>query len=400
MAAGRWEGSLLEAVAIISDAENQVHLTDRDKTARKNLEKLVDSLNHEAGLSEAGAAAARRMLTASAVNRLEGLKWLGDRPEITDEVIEAPLFLLGLPRSGGTYFQSRSDRDGRFRLVRSWECTTPNPPPGLDPAAAVKRKTEWLERYRRDPVAFDGFNALQPYNQDGWDECYAFLAQSSGAAGLHHLFHVPEYFDYLINKADLAETYRVHKRQLQLLQWQSARKPWILKYPSHVLAMHEILQVYPDARFVMTHRDPVQSLALTLKLTGDLRGRRTEKQIDPSVLGRDILHFIQRHIDRIMEFDDGPEGGRVIHIDYYALIDDPMTEMRRIHAWLGIETPSDTVEAADEWHRANPRSARERHDDTLAQWGLDDAEVAEQFGEYMSRFGIPREHDALAQLGG
>jgi hypothetical protein len=388
---------MLDADPIISAAENHVGITDTDPTVRANLACLVDSLNREGGLSPGGEALTTRHFSFDTVNRLEGLKWLRDHPEIADEVIEAPVFLMGLPRSGTTYFQYLFDRDERFRLIRTWESSSPNPPPGFDPASARQRKMEWAERHRREHPTFEGFDALHLYDEDGSDECHAFLQQSYGAAGLHNLFRVPSYFDFLLDGLDLVETYRIHKRQLQLLQWKSTAKPWALKYPNHVIAMNEILQVYPDARFVMTHRDPVQTLASISKMTFNLRGVRMEGKVDPADVGRDMLHFIQRHIDRIMEFDRSAPGAKVVHVDYYALINDPVAEMRKIHAGIGIGTPDEIAASVGAWHSTNPKNARGKNEYTLEQWGLTDAAVAEQFSDYMRRFDIPRERDGLAR---
>ena len=389
---------MLEAAAIIAEAEDRVGISDSDRIVRVNLERLVDSLNRDSGLSADGAALTRRHLASDTVNRLEGLKWLRDHPEIAGEPIAAPVFLMGLPRSGTTYFQYLFDRDPRFRLIRTWESLTPSPPPGFDHESALRRKAEWSERRRRDHPTFQGFDALHLIDEGGSDECHAFLEQSFGAAGLQNLFRVPDYFDYIMDELDLVETYRIHKRQLQLLQWRTSPRPWALKYPNHVIAMNEILQVYPDARFVMTHRDPIQTLASISKMTFNLRGIRTGTAVDPAQVGSEMMHFVQRHIDRIMEFDRSEQGRRVVHVDYYALVNDPVTALRRIFAGLGIDSPDGVVEAVRQWWRANPKNARGRNDYTLEQWGLEVDAVAERFGGYMRRFDIPREKEGLARM--
>jgi hypothetical protein len=389
---------MLKAATIIAQAEARVRLTDTDRTVRVNLERLVDSLDRNGGLSADGAELTRRHLTNDTVNRLEGLKWVRDYPEIADEPITAPVFLMGLPRSGTTYFQYLFDRDPRFRLIRTWESLTPSPPPGFDRESALRRKAEWAERRRLEHPTFQGFEALHLYDEDGSDECHAFLEQSFGAAGLQNLFRVPDYFDYLMDELDLVETYRIHKRQLQLLQWRSTPRPWALKYPNHVIAMTAILKVYPDARFVMTHRDPIQTLASISKMTFSLRGIRTGKPVEPMQVGSEMMHFVQRHIDRIMEFDRSEQGRRVVHVDYYELVANPVAALREIHAGLGIDSPEEVVEAVSQWWRANPKNARGRNDYTLEQWGLDARAVAQRFGDYMRRFDIPREQDGLTRV--
>ena len=387
---------MLDAGGIIEEAERKVGVTDTDTGVRGNLERLTASLARDFPMSAQGESMVRDMLLRDTVNRLEGLRWLRDYPEIAEEPITAPVFLTGLPRSGTTYFQYLFDRDPRFRLIRTWESMMPSPPPGFDAESVAARRAAWVEIQRKRPH-FEGFAALHLYDEDGSDECHAFLEQSFGAAGLHNLLRVPDYFDYLMDELDLAETYRIHKRQLQLLQWRGDRKPWALKYPNHVIALGPILEVYPDARFVMTHRDPVQTLASIAKMTFNLRGMRGAGPIDPHEVGCDMLHFITRHIERIMEFDADPEGERVVHVDYYALIADPVGEMRKIHAGLGIETPEEVVRSVSDWHAANPKNARGRNDYSLEQYGLDDGEIARRFGSYMERFGIPREREGLAR---
>ncbi|MFA7601564.1 MAG: sulfotransferase [Novosphingobium sp.] len=389
---------MLDAAAIIAEAEARVGVSDTDRGVRGNLERLAAALRDDFPMSAEGEAAVRDMLLKDTVNRLEGLKWVRDYPEIAEEPIAAPVFLMGLPRSGTTYFQYLFDRDRRFRLIRTWESIMPSPPPGFDPESVARRRAAWAEM-QKARVHFEGFEAMHLYDEDGSDECHAVLEQSFGAAGLNNLYRVPGYFEYLMDEADLAETYCIHKRQLQLLQWRTERKPWALKYPNHVVALNEILQVYPDARFVMTHRDPVQTLASICKMTFNLRSMRAAGPVDRHEVGRDMLHFIARHIDRIMAFDAGASGHRIVHVDYYALVEDPVREMRAIHRGLGIDTPDDVVRTVSDWHAANPKNARGRNDYALAQYGLDDAEVAGRFAPYIRRFAIPRESEGLTRIG-
>ncbi|MFA7585003.1 MAG: sulfotransferase [Novosphingobium sp.] len=388
---------MLDAARIIADAEAEVGIEDSDLGVRRNLERLVASLGQSFPMSSDGETRVEAMLRTDTINRLQGLRWLRAHPEIAEEPIEAPVFLMGLPRSGTTYFQYLFDRDRRFRLIRTWESVMPSPPPGSDPASVTARRAAWAEM-QKQRRHFEGFEALHLYDEDGSDECHAFMEQSFGAAGLHNLYRVPDFFEYLMDEADLVESYRIHKRQLQLLQWRGERKPWALKYPNHVIALDAILQVYPDARFVMTHRDPVQVVASIAKMTFNLRGMRSASPVNPHEVGQDMLHFIDRHIDRIMQFDAGPQGQRVVHVDYYALVADPVGQMREIHRGLGIDTPADIARTVADWHAANPKNARGRNDYSLAQFGLEEAAVEARFRPYMERFHIPRESDGLAHI--
>jgi hypothetical protein len=386
---------MLNSTAIIAEAEERSGIADSDAIFRPNLEHLLESLNREARLPAWGEASARRAIVDRTADRLEGLRWLRDHPQIAEEQILRPIFLTGLPRSGTTFFQYLFDRDSRFRLIRTWEGISPSPPPGYDAASVARRKAEEGERRRRTRPPAAGFEALHLIDADGPEECHAFLEQTYSAAGLYNLFNVPSYFDYLMSSLDLTATYRAHKRQLQLLQWRMPQPRWALKYPNHVIAMPEILAVYPDARFVMTHRDPVQTLASIAKMSQTLRSTRYEQPVDPSVVGRQMLDFVQRHIDRIMSFCSGAHAARVVHVDYYRLIDNPAAVMNDVHAALGLQTPPGLRDAVSDWHRRNPKNARGANAYALATYGLEEQAVAAQFADYMRRFEIPRERDGL-----
>ncbi len=388
---------LLDAASIVAEAEEKAGITDPETHLHANLHALAASLNRDARFGAEGLAGARQGLVGRAVDRLEGLKWLRDHPEIGDEVLREPVILTGLPRSGTTYFQYLFDRDRRFRLIRSWESIMPNPPPGFDAESVVRRKAieaEWRAKSRPD---IEGFEALHLMDEDGPDECHVYMEQAWAAAGFFNLYDVPDYFDFLMDELDMVAAYKVHRRQLQLLQWKLPQPRWAVKYPNHVIAMDSILQVYPDARFVMTHRDPVQTLASIAKMTFTLRSARQAEPVDPHRVGRQMLDFVRRHIDRIMAFCTGPDADRVTHVDYYRLVADPAALMPEIHAGLGIDTPDDVRESIAGWRRSNPKNARGANEYTLEQFGISDEQAAGLYADYRQHFDIPREADALAR---
>ena len=205
---------MLSAADIVNEAESRAKIADSEPVLRGNLERLIDSLNQDAKLPPRGEASARKNMIDRTVDRLEGLRWLRDHPEIGNEVIAQPVFLSGLPRSGTTFFQYLFDRDTRFRLIRSWEGISPSPPPGFDAESVRRRKAEEGERRRQSRPPIAGFEALHLMDADGPEECHAFLEQSYAAAGFYNLYDVPSYFDYLMSSLDLTTAYRAHRRTL------------------------------------------------------------------------------------------------------------------------------------------------------------------------------------------
>jgi len=387
----------IDGAVLLARAEAQAGAADAEHgLIAGNLAALVESVNRDARLNEAGRAIAEDMIVSHLLHRIQGQQWIARHPEILDETIAEPVFLTGLPRSGTTYFQYLFDRDDRFRLIRTWEANHPSPPPAVDPASVAARIAEQPEVKRRRHGLVENFDAIHLTDPTGSEECHMFLGQSFGAVGFHNVLNVPDFFEHVMERADLALTYRIHKRQLQLLQWRAPQPRWALKYPNHVIAMDRILEVYPDARFVMTHRDPVQVLASICNLTHTFRGPRMEGGSDPHLVGRQMLDFIGRHVDRIMDFTGGPDAGRVVHVDYYRLLDDPMAEIEQVHEALGIDTPDNVRAAVTQWRADNPKGKRGSNPYALDDYGLDRAEVESRFAAYRERFAIPHEAEALA----
>jgi hypothetical protein len=217
------------------------------------------------------------------------------------------------------------------------------------------------------------------------------MEQAYAAVGTFNLYDAPSYFDYVTNRLDMTAAYQVHRRQLQLLQWRYGETRWVLKYPNHVMAMDAILAVYPDASFAMTHRDPVQIVASIARLTMALRSTRYDPPFDPRREGKQMLDFVRRHVDRIMAFCTGEHASRVVHIDYYALVANPVSELAAVHAALGIETPDNVREAVSGWRRANPKNRRGANAYTLEQFGIDPDAANELFADYRQHFDIPHE---------
>jgi hypothetical protein len=388
---------MLDVASVIAEAEANAGISDPEPQFRKNFEVQFESLARTGNLAESSYPAIRRNFVDRIADRLTGLKWIAEHPEIAEEAIEAPVFLTGLPRSGTTYLQYLFDRDRRFRLIRTWEAIMPNPPPGFDPASVDRRKAQEAEAHAKLSFEIEGFDALHLMDDDGPQECGSFLDQTGSAVGSMNLYDVPDYFDYLMNDLDFTAAYAVHKRQLQLLQWRLPRPRWALKYPNHVLAMDEIVKVHPDARFVMTHRDPVQILPSIAKMTFTLRTAREADAVDPHRVGRQMLDFVRRHIDRIMAFCTGPNADRVAHVDYYGLVADPAATLGAVHDQISADSPDDVRDSISNWRRANPKGKRGENRYTLEQFGVDADEARELFSDYIRHFDIPNEAEGTAR---
>lgn len=93
----------LDVATLVAEAENRTGLDDfGPDTWQEGLEVLVAALNREGNLNELGEAVFADQLTGLLAKRLEIERWYRDHPEIDEQEIVAPLFGLGMPRTGST----------------------------------------------------------------------------------------------------------------------------------------------------------------------------------------------------------------------------------------------------------------------------------------------------------
>ena len=385
--------SRVDAERIVDTA--QAAAAGDDPTPRAfadNLITLVDALNDEGRLNELGVAATNWMLADAVRKRMDVSWWWANEAAIQEEAVERPIFLTGLPRSGTTYFQYLFDREPAMRMLRTWEGDDPCPPPALDSESAARRRAQTEEAYRRRRQADDGaMDAFHLSDPDGPQECVMLIDQTFANAGNYWTFRIPTYFDAVVDKFDLQGSYEHHRRALQVLQYKAPPARWALKWPCHLLALEGILAVYPDALFVVTHRDPVQALASNCSFATYLR-RKFSDDVNGAEVGRQMKYMVGRHIRGLVDFD-AAHGSQVpiAHVGYERVVADPQSVMEEVYEALGLELTSSVGDSIRSWREANPPGKRGTHTYDLGDYGLDSDEVAHEYAFYTDRFDIPRE---------
>ncbi len=340
------------------------------------------------------------MMAVALRNRTEVDRYVADVPAIETSDIRCPIFLTGLPRSGTTYFQYLFDQNPDLRMLRTWEGERPVPPPATDPDSVTRRRKASFDNARRSREATGGkIDAFHLTDVDGPQECLAILDQTFVNPGLLWTMSAAGYLDFLLNHADLRAAYEYHARVLRLLQWEAPERRWALKWPCHLLALDAILDIYPDARFVVTHRDPVQALASNCSLAHMLRSG-SSPDADPNQTGSDMLELVRQHVDRLVDFDvahseDGPSP--LVHVDYYQLVDAPETIMPRVFEAVGLDWTPNVEARIRSWRAENPKGKRGTHQYTLDEYGLDRSTVADTFADYTQRFAVRSEFDGVGR---
>lgn len=197
--------------------------------------------------------------------------------------------------------------------------------------------------------------------------------------------HIPSYADWFAH-CDMEPTYRYERRVLKLLQWKTTQKVWRLKSPTHTMFLDVYEKVFPDARFVQTHRDvskvlpSVSDLYFTMLTAGN--------DVDPVAVGELNMEQWSIALDRVLAFRRDPvRDAKFFDLGFAQFQADPVAEIRRLYQWLGDELTDETVERMVAWRADNPADKYGKHHYDGAQFGITDEALAARFGAYRERFG-------------
>jgi hypothetical protein len=369
---------------LLTAAREQTGLTDfGDDSFREGLDRLVDSVNSEATLNELGEAVLPLLVTRLLTSRLHIEDWHQRHPDIADEPIAAPLIGLGLPRTGSTALSFLLAEDPNARSLRLWESGQPCPPPSTveppDPRIATTEANMAIQHEMNPRLS-----ALVPSAPTGPMECQELMALDFRAHYFSAFAHLPSYTDWLLD-ADLTSTYRYERRALQLLQWgEPARRPWRLKCPSHLLWLDALDSVFPDARFVMTHRDPTDVMVSVADVYHQV-GTQFSRDLDLHYLGRLNVDQWVTGMDRLIAFRDAGRDDRFFDIDFRTMQTDPIDEVRRLYDWLGDPVTPEFEAGMKRWWAENAEDREQNVHPDPSEFDLDLDEVRTRFSPYTAR---------------
>ena len=379
----------LDADELLAAARASTGLNDLGGDSwRPHFDVLIASLRDEARLTVAGRIVARtELLRALRQRLLLTAAWAAD-PTILDEQITEPVFVVGTGRSGTSILHELLSLDPANRTPRTWELLHPGEAIGAD-AERVRRTGHQVHAFWAD---------LQPayetmHHNDGEEpnECIIatmleFLSDQWGGT-----YEVPTYSAYLV-ATDQTSAYRYHRKVLQTLQRRERGERWVLKAPSHLGQLRALFAVYPDARVIQIHRDPLKTVPSTISLMGTIRSMRCEQvDVDPIVPWVSIGYA--RMLDDTIDARATGElpDDQFVDVRYADLMADPFGAIRRVYERLGIECPPPLEAAVIAHLGAQPSSAHGLHRYALADTGLDHARERERFRRYQTHYGVADE---------
>jgi sulfotransferase family protein len=354
---------------------------------REGLEILVRDANRE-DRSDEFVDRFEQAIVKSLSDRLMTTDYLAKRPDLLERPVPRPVFVFGLARTGTTLLNNLLAADPNRRSALSWEIDDPVPPPTSDTLYTDPRALARLEAERQMLEANPSIGKYYRFSAVYPNECMFMMIHDFKGLAWESRGKLPEYRDWLFS-TDMTSAYRYHKQFLQLLQ-ADAPGIWNLKMPSHILWLETLLKIYPDARLVWMHRDPITATSSWCSLIkmGHTTGLG---RIDLEWLGEDIPWQAVRHADSGMDFRDKFGEDRIVDVHYADMIRTPIEAMRKLYAALGDAFTPEAAAGMRKWLDDNPQNKFGKHEYKLAEFGLTAQQVEAMFERYLSRYDVEKE---------
>ncbi len=383
----------LEVEDLVREARERTGLSDfGDDRFWEPFRILVDAVRDEARLHTIGALLIRDDLVNALCVRLGLTETRKRHPEIAQERVERPIFITGLPRTGTSITHELLAADPRHRAPLHWEVRNPMPPPETesyrnDPRIplAERQVRLWCEVVPEYDTMHE-LGARIPV-EDIYLMAYAFV--SDEWMGRHV---VPSYAAWYAS-CDRVPGFEFHKQMLQHLQWKCPGDRWVLKSPSHMSQLDALLAVYPDARIVFTHRDPLRVLPSVVSMlysTAYVRSDEVDAGAMASWFTGETCHALLDGMTDLRESGRLPPS-QCYDLRYADLIGDPIEALEGVYRHFDIDYPDEARAAQRDYIDNKPKGRHGAHRYDFADTGLDLDEERTRFEDYYARYGVALE---------
>lgn len=340
---------------------------------------LIDDLGStDAGLTGIGNYFMRSQVKSALVARLMTQARFAEFPAHADVTIERPIFVVGLPRTGTTALSRLLCADPDHQGLEMWLTEFPQPRP---PRAEWEQDpifTAIQAGFAEHHISNPEFMGIHYSDATEPEECWRVLRQTGKSLGFESLAHVPTYSAWLAEQG-WTDAYARHRQNLQLIGLHDQDKRWVLKNPSHLIALDALMETYPDALIVMTQRDPVTSVASACSLSAEATAGHSTTFVGET-LGRDQLSHLTRQWQSFWQARPRYDESQFFDLDYRTFVQDPVGTVGAIYDAFGLtwsQPAQEAVRRLDEESRKGPR--RPSHSYDLADYGLTEEQVREAF---------------------
>ncbi len=378
----------LDFDSLVQEASRLSGLTDFGEDYwTEPLQILCKDLDNVAELTLMGRILARQDLLIWLQNRLQIIDLIKQHPEITEQPIEAPMFIVGLPRSGTSILFEVLAQDPAVGVPLMWEAMFPYPPPEqasyrTDPR--IHRADRMFTQWARLVPEFDTIHEMRG---DIPAECGLLMCSSFISDHTATLQMADNYAAWHAT-ADVTPAYQWHKTMLQVLQWKNPRPRWLLKAPAHQNYLDILLRTYPDARIVQTHRDPIKCMASATNLMACIYKMRSDREFDAVAFDNILMgEPTAQRLERVIQQRESGiiADERICDSLYHDLLEQPLAAVEKIYQHFDMPLNDRARERMLAYLAEKPQGKFGKH---TYQSKLSERHF---FANYQAHYGVPSE---------
>lgn len=377
------------AQQLMARAREQSGVTDiMDSEVEEALTVLLNSLNTQAELSEAGAIGMEDRLLNLLCNRLRMKRDFRAHPEIEAQQIVRPLIITGLPRTGSTKLHKMLAASGDFKSINFWQgyCmslrTGDRGEDTMPRIRTAEAHLKWFDRQSPTAKLTHEFSTFETEEE-------SLVLEHNICSNYPQAFaFVPDFLQWWAVQ-DPRKQIAFVKQGLKYLQWQfydGDPRPWILKCPMYPGFEPLLAEVFPQALFVSTHRrssDVISSGASLLHSYHKVYSDADRRQI----LGPALLGGMAKAIEGYMASRDAHPELNYLDAGYTAISAHAETLVEQIYAGAGMNLSATARQAMRDWARDNRQHKHGVHRHSLEEYSLTESRVNDQFQRYVDRYG-------------
>lgn len=353
----------------------------RDPSFLPNLEKTLE-VPARVEMSARGLMGVQANFQRFLVNRL---RWEADvekHPEILDEDVSDPIIVLGLPRSGTTKLQRFLSADPNVQATPAWAMFNPAPFPGEERGDPTPRR-QWASAMMAAVTnTGETYQVMHEFAADEADETsFIPLANFDN----HMQFITTPDYPHLewTRSISRVPSQAYLKEMLKYLQWQGGGRrgrPWVLKNPGNTGEFLEMLEVFPNATFVISRRDLYKTMGSSMRMGTEIL-QNTFEPLDPCFVGDYTVDYwgyeLKRYLDQRQKMG---AGVRLVEADYSRCVSDGLSVAREVYELHGLPWTREGEAAMRQWDIDNPRHKLGSYGYDLRDYGWSEERIAEAFG--------------------
>jgi hypothetical protein len=382
----------LEPDALCAAAVEQAGVADfGDDGFRARLDVLCRALRDEGGLSPSGIVTWYSQLVQFLKNRLLIQQLLNRHPEIHDVRIDRPIIICGLPRTGTTHLHNLISSDPALRSLPYWESVEPvlsdREQPG--PGGSDPRRERTAFSLSMLNAALPYFNRMHEMTVDHVHEEIQLLAIDLSTMLFETQALLPTWRDRFTSE-DQTPCYEYLRTILKVLQWLRGGERWVLKSPQHLEQFLPLVSTFPDATFVVTHRDP-SAVTVSMATMIAYTSRMSVERVDPSAIGRYWSTRVEDLFGACVRDRDVLPADQSMDLAFLDFMADDQASVERVYALAGQPLTDAARTAMAQFRIDHPRGRNGTIEYQPEVLGIDPDERRRALGVYCRRFGIDAE---------